>query len=171
MAIKNTNLGGTDWADGETLEAADLNDTFDAAVPIGANTNPTISPVGAVVAWLKSYTNTPATLPFGWVECNGQVLSDSASPYNGQTLPDLNNTVAGGSAGQFLRGSTVSGTIETSQNLSHTHSVPHSRTGGANGGKAGGYSSNIPATLTTAASGGSEARPNSYSVVWIMRVK
>ena len=30
MAIKNTNLGGTDWIDGAVLEAADLNDTFDA---------------------------------------------------------------------------------------------------------------------------------------------
>ena len=30
MAIKNTDLGGTDWIDGAVLEAADLNDTFDA---------------------------------------------------------------------------------------------------------------------------------------------
>jgi len=31
MAVKNTNLGGTDWTDGDILYAADLNDTFDAA--------------------------------------------------------------------------------------------------------------------------------------------
>ena len=31
MAIKNTNLGGTDWVTDETLYSADLNDTFDAA--------------------------------------------------------------------------------------------------------------------------------------------
>ena len=30
MAIKNTNLGGTDWSPGNRLNAADLNDTFDA---------------------------------------------------------------------------------------------------------------------------------------------
>jgi len=30
MAIRNDNLGGTDWSDGEILYAADLNDTFDA---------------------------------------------------------------------------------------------------------------------------------------------
>lgn len=30
MAIKNTKLGGTDWADGQVLYAADQNDTFDA---------------------------------------------------------------------------------------------------------------------------------------------
>jgi len=31
LAIKNTNLGGTDWAADEKLASADLNDTFDAA--------------------------------------------------------------------------------------------------------------------------------------------
>ena len=30
--IKNTALGGTDWADGEVLYSVDLNDTFDAGV-------------------------------------------------------------------------------------------------------------------------------------------
>jgi hypothetical protein len=30
MAIKNVSYGGTDWADGDILYAADLNDTFDA---------------------------------------------------------------------------------------------------------------------------------------------
>ena len=32
MAIRNDNLGGTDWSDGEKLYATDLNDTFDATV-------------------------------------------------------------------------------------------------------------------------------------------
>jgi len=32
MAVKNTRLGGTDWTDDVPLVAADLNDTFDAAV-------------------------------------------------------------------------------------------------------------------------------------------
>ena len=30
MAIKNTNLGGTNWAAGDIVWSADLNDTFDA---------------------------------------------------------------------------------------------------------------------------------------------
>lgn len=30
MAIKNTNMGGSDWGDGEVLKAEDLNDTYDA---------------------------------------------------------------------------------------------------------------------------------------------
>jgi len=32
MAIKNTDLGGTDWTNGEVLSHTDLNDTFDAVV-------------------------------------------------------------------------------------------------------------------------------------------
>ena len=33
MAVKNTDLGGTDWSDGDVLNAADLNDTMDAVQP------------------------------------------------------------------------------------------------------------------------------------------
>ena len=48
MAIKNTNLGGTDWAFEESpVAAADLNDTFDAAV-VALRTNPAF--------WLNSDT-------------------------------------------------------------------------------------------------------------------
>jgi hypothetical protein len=65
-----------------------------------------IVPIGSVVAWLKSYTNTPA-LGAGWVECNGQVLSDATSVYNGQTIPDLNGTGVGNH--RFLRGQNTSG--------------------------------------------------------------
>ena len=62
-------------------------------------------PVGTVCAWLKSYTNTPA-LDSRWVECNGQVLNDALSVYNGQTIPDLNGS---SSTHKFLRGMTTSG--------------------------------------------------------------
>jgi hypothetical protein len=40
MTIRNTDLGGaTDWSDGQTLTAADLNDTFDEAVKRIQNTS------------------------------------------------------------------------------------------------------------------------------------
>lgn len=39
-------------------------------------------PAGSVVAWQESLESVPA-LPDGWVECNGQVLDDRASPFNG----------------------------------------------------------------------------------------
>jgi hypothetical protein len=63
-------------------------------------------PVGSVLAWLKSYTNTPV-LNAGWVECAGQTLSDSGSVYNGQVIPNLNGN------SNFLKGDTTSGTNGT----------------------------------------------------------
>lgn len=75
-------------------------------------------PVGSIVAWHKSFANTPA-LPSNWLECNGQVVSDAGSPYNGQTLPDLN----GGT--RFLRGSSTSGTLQAGTVESHSHAMDH----------------------------------------------
>jgi len=79
-------------------------------------------PIGSVIAWLKSYTNTPS-LPAGWVECDGTVLSDTNSPYHGQTLPNLNGN------NRFLRGNNSSGStggvstvaLSTAELPSHTH--------------------------------------------------
>lgn len=51
-------------------------------------------------------------LPDGFVECNGQVLSDSDSPFNGETIPDLNVTK------RFLRGSSTSGTTGGADSVS-----------------------------------------------------
>ena len=63
-------------------------------------------PIGSVISYVKSFANTP-TLPSNFVECNGQVLSDARSPYNGQTIPALNGTTDANK--RFLRGSTTSG--------------------------------------------------------------
>lgn len=114
------------------------------------------SPIGVVVAWLKSYANTPA-LPEGWVECNGQTLSDSDSVYDGQTIPDLN-----GSSGtnRFLRGSTTSGS--TGGTETHTHDFPTYVSGG-------GLSGASPAKENITNPSGT--LPSYYEVVWVMRVK
>lgn len=75
-------------------------------------------PIGTILPWAKSITGVPA-LPAQFVECNGSVLSDAASPLNGQTMPDLNTTK------RFLRGSATSGTTGGSDtvNLEHTHGL------------------------------------------------
>lgn len=73
-------------------------------------------PVGTIMAWNKSFPNTPA-LPSGWLECNGQTVSDAESPYNGLTLPDLNST------GRFLRGGATSGVLQADALGSHSHTV------------------------------------------------
>ncbi|MCP4129738.1 MAG: tail fiber protein [bacterium] len=60
------------------------------------------APVGSIQAWDKNLAGTPE-IPAGWVECDGQVVSDAGSVYDGLAVPDLN------SGGRFLRGGAVSG--------------------------------------------------------------
>ncbi len=108
------------FASGEVVSSSELNHNFANVVP-----------VGTIIAWHKSQSGTPALVAGGrWVECNGQVLNDSLSPYNGQVVPNLNGHASGAnSPGQgsvarmHLRGDTVSGAGQTDANLAHTHDV------------------------------------------------
>jgi len=129
------------------------------------------SPIGAIVAWLKTFTNTPA-LPFGWVECNGQVLSDADSVYDGQTLPSLNAT------NNFLRGNATSGGTGGTASSAHSHSL--TPTGAYNITLTGAHflmeqvasTTGVPDDFTTNSAGsGTGNLPPYYNVVWIMRVK
>lgn len=113
-------------------------------------TSPSEPPVGTILPWLKSYTNTPA-LPTGWVECDGSVLSDAGSVYNGQTLPDLNGD------NQFVRGNSTSG--GTGGSSSHTHS-----------GSAGAPNDIGGETLNRHIDSQTTLPPY-YDVVWIIKVK
>jgi len=142
---------------GNTDETNGYNSVIkNGALANAAHVKSVIPPIGSVLAWLKSYTNTP-TLPDGWVECNGQTLSDSDSPYNSQVIPDLN-----GSSGteRFLRGQTTSGGTGGSETHSHTINVAATIGGGTGG-------NNLPTTTTNTAS----TLPSYYEVVWIMRIK
>jgi len=126
-------------------------------------------PIGSVLSWLKTYANTPA-LPDGWVECNGQTLSDAESVYNGQVIPNLNG------ANRFLRGNATSGGTGGSETHFHdilddtlgcdddrpsvdyvsgTYSLPE---------EAHIHENNIETYPTS-------TLPTYYHVVWIMRVK
>jgi hypothetical protein len=111
-------------------------------------------PIGGVAAWLKSMANTPA-LPAEFVECNGQVLNDPLSPYNGATIPDLNGEA------RFLVGSSTSGTTGGTVGHSHTYNSSVSGTSG------GDFSAAENGTGTTDA----DHLPPYYEVVWIMRVR
>ena len=75
-----------------------------------------IVPVGTILPWHKSLTGTP-DLPDGWVEVNGQTISDSDSVYDGVTLPDLNGE------GRFLRGGGTSGVEQADQFQDHGHNT------------------------------------------------
>ena len=141
-------------------------------------------PIGGVLAWLKSFASTPA-LDLHYVECNGQVLRDANSVYNGATIPDLNTNTET----RFLMGSDASGTTggETTHTLSESEMPKHSHglddesstVTAALGAKtiASGLNLRNTGTITakdTTEDGGGlphENRPKYYTVVWIMRVK
>jgi len=117
-----------------------------------------IVPIGAVVAWLKSLGGvTPALIP-SFVECNGQVLADADSVYNGVTIPNLN--ASGGGAKRFLMGSTSSGTTGGANDHSHTY-TENSRGTDAPAGNC----------LTSIGGGATTTLPPYYEIVWVMRIK
>lgn len=120
---------------------------------------PGIIPIGGVIGWVKSYTNTPQRLPENYVECNGQTLSDSASPYNAQTIPDLNVSTQ-----RFLRGSSSSGNTGGAE--THTHGISTASLS---------IDSNIQnaqaiSSVTSPSNAASNLAPY-YELVWVMRIK
>lgn len=144
-----------------------------------------VTPIGAIIAWHKAFANTP-TLSDGWIECNGQTLSDSESVYDGQVIPDLNGD------GRFIRGSATSGVEEVHTVENHKHAVPFAnsgtaiRVGGQDPfGAEGSFTANRNIGLGTINTGDTysltnniasagksgETRPINISMVWIMRVK
>ena len=115
--------------------------TFNAAATFNSTVSFTgdvagrgITPLGAVIATLSNLTGaynctaTTAADANGYVQCNGQTISDGTSPLNGQTIPNINNSV-------FLRGATSSIgatggsnaniTLSTANLPSHAHDMGH----------------------------------------------
>ncbi len=138
-------------------------------------------PIGSVIAWHKNLNGVP-TLPEGWVECNGQVISDPESPLINNKTPDLNNT------GRFLRGSSNSGTMQEDAFQGHRHWIDPEHGTGQNMPSAEGGSWSLangtwyPAnwtdtgepktdTINGTPRTATETRPVNMTVVWIMRVK
>ncbi len=141
----------------------------------------TETPVGTIMAWLKSLLHTPATLPDNWVECDGSVLSDGDSPYDGDTLPDLNG-------GEFMRGNSTSGGTGGADtiNLAHNHTIETSgTTTGSNQSFcfiSGGWLMMQRSTgadvrdkttdhVDTQLSSTQDIKPKYYDVVWIIKIK
>jgi len=114
-----------------------------------------IVPIGGVISWLKSFTGTP-NLPDGFVECNGQVLNDSDSVYNGQTMPYLNANH------RFLRGSTTSGSV--GGNATHKHTFIAYNVGVSLGLVYYYFPANNTTSYVT-------LQPPYYEVVYVVRVK
>lgn len=110
-------------------------------------------PVGAIIAWNKTSAGTPA-LPDGWLECNGQTVFDTTSPYYTKTVPNLND------ANLFLRGAPASGA--TGGSTTHTHSF--TQTGVDMAPDASHYADGSIANPAN-------HLPPYFEVVWIIRIK
>lgn len=134
--------------------------------------------MGSIVAWHKNFYGTPPALPAGWLECNGQTVSDVDSPFNGSAVPNLNGNR------YFLRGNGTSGPTEQDQFQGHRHSHSESAnfvvadTGGTYSGGAFPAFVRPLSILDPTSDGsngtprtGSETRPVNMSVVWIIRIK
>ena len=167
------------FSSGEVVSSARLNANFEKMVP-----------VGTIVAWNKTMSGTPG-IPDGWLECNGQPVSDTESPYHGQSVPNLNNPPAdpaGGatgtySKGVFLRGDNTSGTFQDDSIQGHWHSqnqvvtsIPGDGTHAHLNSTAWGHNNSLVRDPSSDGSNGAprtaaETRPVNYSVVWIMRIK
>ena len=143
----------------EHIDWTNASDNFETSGEVSAQvfSGWGIVPIGGVVAWLKSFTGTPS-LPDGLVECNGQVLNDSESVYNGRTLPDLNS----GTYHRFLRGAATSGS--TGGEVTHKHDFLAYRVGVSLGLVYYYFPANNTTYYVT-------MYPRYYDVVWVMRVK
>ena len=146
-----------------TVSVGDLihNTTDDTTALVTAiDSNTTLSIDSNIMVSGEAYIiYAPLTLQAGWVECNGQTLSDANSTFNGYVIPDLN---ASSGTARFLRGSQTSGTIGGTE--THTHTTP---SGAEDDG--GVCFSRFAASST--ATGATSTLPSYYEVVFILRVK
>ena len=127
------------------------------------------SPIGSIVGWLKSYTSNATSLPEGWKECDGSILTDERSVFDGQTLPNLND-------GYFFKGNSTSGTTTVG---THTH-TDSTQTSGAladgshsadSTGGSGQYTLQRHTHQTKIHFGATAVLPPYYDVVYIIRIR
>jgi hypothetical protein len=148
-----------------------------------------IVPIGGIIPWNKSYTGTPS-LPVEFAECNGQSITDPASPFT--SVPNLNGS-GGGTPKRFLRGSTTSTSTGGAETHSHSFSYPHTHdldpgvsvSPDYTAGVANGSDNTVAGATLTGALNVTEtdesgpagstnlgsSLPSYYEIVWIMRIK
>lgn len=98
------------------------------------------------------------TVPSQFALCDGSTISDSESPLDGQTLPDLNGQ------NRYLRGNTTSGGTGGT-NSSHNHTYGTWPTdGGGSGGSVGTPAADLDYVAAT-------VQPPYFEVQWYMRIK
>ncbi len=109
-------------------------------------------PIGGVIPWFKDTPGVPA-LPANFVECNGQFLTDPASPLDGQLMPDINTGIQ-----RFIRGGINSGQFGGIDSFGLAQ-ADNSGTQPVNN------------FVTTDFSPGAQPFPPYVTAVWVIRVK
>lgn len=127
----NNTHSGTNTFSGTTSHSG--NNTFSGSVSFtGSTSGRGIIPLGGILATASNLsgayncTATTAADANGFVQCNGQTISDGTSPMNGVVIPNINNNV-------FLMGSTTSGstgganskTLTSTELPAHVHDMGH----------------------------------------------
>lgn len=150
--------------------------TFAYVTAVDSNT--TLSLSADIVPTVKAYTiyATPR-LPDSWVECNGQVLSDTDSPFNGATIPSINGTSE--ATKTFLRGvkSTTTGGVggSSTMNLAHSHTgftaTASSPSSTVTPGSAQGITTGHRHTISSDLSAAQASVPVYAEMTWVIRIK
>jgi hypothetical protein len=111
------------------------------AEQLGADVTDTV-PIGAIISWWRPGPAVP--IPAGYQVCDGSTITDPASPYVGEQLPDLTD--------RFIKGVTELALGTRGGSASHAHSITiasagrHSHSGSAD--SAGGHSHSVSIGLT-----------------------
>lgn len=137
---------------------------------VSINTGPTLGnvPIGGIVAWHKNINapNPALTLPYGWIECNGAVIT--YGPLIGLTAPDLN---ANATTGRFLWGAATSGTSGDTSTHDHTYSGTTGFDSASTGsGPLAGASANRHTHAYSGTTSSVKVLPPYFTIVWVMRI-
>lgn len=126
---------------GTTASGVYVKNSLGTWIELAQNNGPQV-PVGSIISWL----GTSATVPDGYLECNGQTVSRTTYAYlfdvigtaygtgDGSTtfaLPNLNEKHLKGTVNTVTVGSTTGSdtyTLSTAQLPSHAHSISHTHT-------------------------------------------
>jgi len=121
-------------------------------------------PIGTILAW----DGQGVLLP-NFVGCNGQVINDPASPYNGKKLNDLNGE------NRFLRGNAIPGEIGgTGGSNTHIHKIADPSWSKLNNSNSTGSSYGEilkKQSLITQPSLSSDSLPPYINIIWVIRIK
>lgn len=92
--------------------------------------NALAEPIGSIKSWIRPDAST--SLPGGWLICDGSLVVDASSPFNGKIIPDLRSRFPRGHTTltnlnfaadvQYFTGGTVPTGGADQVNLNHGHS-------------------------------------------------